>query len=167
MRKVGTAYVVTGPAFIRDAGTLRGRIQIPDFVWKAIYVPGMGAAAYIARNDATPAYSVASIAELAHFVGVDPFPSLPAPMRMTALDLPPPTPHPGEREPGRSHSRGWSAPSLPQLCRRQIRCTSLLARRAPCWRSRRLTHDSLSTPAREASVRWAGMQGTIRNSTPP
>ena len=108
VRKVGAAYVVTGPAFIRDAGTLRGRIRVPDFVWKAIYVPGMGAAAYIARNDATPAYSVVSIGELAHFVGVDPFPSLPESMRMTAMELPPPTPHPGERA-ARKVSFAWLA----------------------------------------------------------
>ena len=108
VRKVGAAYVVTGPAFIRDAGTLRGRIRIPDFVWKAIYVPGMGAAAYIARNDATPAYSAVSIGELAHFVGVDPFPSLPEAMRMNPLDLPPPTPHPGERA-ARKVSFAWLA----------------------------------------------------------
>ncbi len=108
VRKVGAAYVVTGPAFIRDAGTLRGRIRVPDFVWKAIYVPGMGAAAYIARNDATPAYSVVSIGELAHFVGVDPFPSLPETMRMNPLDLPPPTPHPGERA-ARKVSFSWLA----------------------------------------------------------
>lgn len=108
VRKVGAAYVVTGPAFIRDAGTLRGRIRVPDFVWKAIYVPGIGAAAYISRNDATPAYSVVSIGELAHFVGVDPFPSLPEAMRMNPLDLPPPTPHSGERA-ARKVSFAWLA----------------------------------------------------------
>ncbi|CAG2159724.1 DNA/RNA non-specific endonuclease [Cupriavidus numazuensis] len=96
VRKVGTAYVVTGPAF-RDVGELRSRIRVPDFVWKAIYVPGAGAAAYVVRNDETPAYSVISIDELAHFTGVDAFPALPKALRGTALDLPAPTPHPGEK----------------------------------------------------------------------
>lgn len=43
VRKVGAAYVVISPAFIRDAGALRERIRIPDFVWKAIYMPDIGA----------------------------------------------------------------------------------------------------------------------------
>ncbi|WP_059414464.1 DNA/RNA non-specific endonuclease [Cupriavidus basilensis] len=106
VRQIGAAYVVTGPAFIRNAGMLRGRIRIPDFVWKAIYVPGKGAAAYIVRNDETPAYSEASIAELAHLTGVDPFPSLPPGQRGTAIDLPPPTPHPGEK-PARRVTLAW------------------------------------------------------------
>lgn len=106
VRQFGAAYVVTGPAFVRDTGTLRGRVRIPDFVWKAIYVPGQGAAAYIVRNDETPAYSVASIAELAHLTGVDPFPSLGQAKRAVAFDLPPPTPHPGEN-PARRVALGW------------------------------------------------------------
>lgn len=97
VRKVGSAYVVTGPAFIRDVGMLNGRIRIPDFIWKAIYIPGVGAAAYIVRNDATPAYSVISMDELAHFTAVDPFPSLPKAAKAEAIDLPEPTPHPGEK----------------------------------------------------------------------
>lgn len=97
VRKVGTVYVVTGPAFIRDVGELRGRVRIPDFVWKAVYIPGVGAAAYVVRNDDTLAYSVISIDELARFSGVDAFPTLPKPMRSAAFDLPAPTPHPGEK----------------------------------------------------------------------
>ncbi len=96
-RKVGTVYVVTGPAFIRDVGELRGRVRIPDFVWKAVYVPGVGAAAYVVRNGNTPAYSVISIDELASFSGVDAFPTIPKPIRSAPIELPAPTPHPGEK----------------------------------------------------------------------
>jgi len=87
-RQYGTIHVVTGPAFTHAARMLNGRVRIPDYLWKAIYVPGVGAAAYVVRNDATQAYSVISISEL---------PS----KRSAALDLPPPTPHPGERLLGR------------------------------------------------------------------
>lgn len=60
-------------------------------------MPGVGAAAYIVRNDATQAYSVISIGELAHFTGIDPFPALAPAKRAAAFDLPPPTPYPGEK----------------------------------------------------------------------
>ncbi|QET04046.1 DNA/RNA non-specific endonuclease (plasmid) [Cupriavidus pauculus] len=96
-RQYGVIHVVTGPAFTRDSPTLNGRIRIPAFLWKAIYVPGLGAAAYVVRNDATPAYSVTSIEELAQFSGIDPFPALARSQRAAAIDLPPPAPHPGER----------------------------------------------------------------------
>nr|WP_315595585.1 DNA/RNA non-specific endonuclease [uncultured Cupriavidus sp.] len=96
-RQYGAIQVVTGPVFSRDSGTLNGRVRIPDFLWKAVYVPGVGAAAYVVRNDATLAYSAISIDELAHFTGVDPFPALTRAQRASALDLPAPTPHPGEK----------------------------------------------------------------------
>lgn len=96
-RQYGAIQVVTGPVFSRQSATLNGRVRIPDFLWKAIYVPGVGAAAYVVRNGATPAYSAISIEELAHFAGVDPFPALTRAQRSAPLDLPAPTPHPGEK----------------------------------------------------------------------
>ncbi|XYI49496.1 Endonuclease (plasmid) [Cupriavidus necator H16] len=95
-RQHGAIQVVTGPAFVGTPRTL-GHVHIPDFIWKAIHVPGIGAAVYLVRNDATPAYSVISVAELRHFAGIDPFPTLPKAMNATAMDLPLPTPHPGEK----------------------------------------------------------------------
>lgn len=92
--------------FSRESATLNGRVRIPDFLWKAIYVPGVGAAAYVVRNDATPAYSAISIDELAHFTGVDPFPALTRAQRSAPLDLPAPTPHPGEK-PARRVAFAW------------------------------------------------------------
>ncbi|WP_176473169.1 DNA/RNA non-specific endonuclease [Sphingomonas lenta] len=77
--KLGQAYVVTGPAY--QGGRLRrlnGRVLVPTRVWKAIYVPGQGAGAWIASNDARADWEVVSIAELASRIGVDPFPTLDA-----------------------------------------------------------------------------------------
>ncbi|MFJ4291262.1 DNA/RNA non-specific endonuclease [Cupriavidus sp. NPDC089707] len=105
-RQYGVIQVVTGPAFVGTPKTLGGRIRIPDFVWKAVFVPGVGAAAYIARNDATPAYSLISVDQLRRFTGIDPFPELASPMRVPAIDLPPPTPHPGEK-PARRVAFEW------------------------------------------------------------
>jgi len=96
-RQHGVVYVVTGaidgPAPLR----LRDRVAVPRYLWKAIAIPNAGAAAYIARNDGKLLYSVVSIEELARFAGVDPFPALSRSARKTAIDLPPPTPHPGEK----------------------------------------------------------------------
>ncbi|WP_346348647.1 endonuclease [Cupriavidus sp. WKF15] len=89
---------MTGPAFdAQQAARLNGRISIPTYLWKAVYVPGVGAAAYVARNDAMPSYAVVSIAELAGFAGVDPFPRLDKAYRDTPMTLIAPTPHPGEK----------------------------------------------------------------------
>lgn len=98
VREYGQAFVVTGPAFDpAQAARLNGRISIPTYMWKAVFVPGVGAAAYVARNDATPRYAVLSIAELASFAGVDPFPHLDMAYRHSPMALLAPTPHPGEK----------------------------------------------------------------------
>ncbi|WP_167471162.1 DNA/RNA non-specific endonuclease [Cupriavidus lacunae] len=98
VREYGQAFVVTGPAFDpAQPARLNGRISIPTYMWKAVYVPGVGAAAYIARNDATAWYAVVSNDELASFAGVDPFPRLDKAYRDTPMTLLAPTPHPGEK----------------------------------------------------------------------
>jgi len=48
-RQYGTIQVVTGPAFVAAPRTL-GRVRIPDFIWKAIHVPGVGAAGHLHRG---------------------------------------------------------------------------------------------------------------------
>ncbi|MFJ1254360.1 DNA/RNA non-specific endonuclease [Cupriavidus sp. CuC1] len=98
VRDYGQAFVVTGPAFDpAQPARLNSRVAIPTYLWKAVYVPGVGAAAYVARNDATPWYAVVSIAELANLAGVDPFPRLDRAYRETPMTLLAPTPHPGEK----------------------------------------------------------------------
>ncbi|AOY97731.1 endonuclease (plasmid) [Cupriavidus sp. USMAA2-4] len=97
VRQYGAAYVVTGPAFVGASQLLNGRVRIPSHIWKAIYIEGIGAAAYVAPNTPEPVYATISISEFARFTGVDPFPDLPAHWRDTAMSLPGPTPHPGEK----------------------------------------------------------------------
>ncbi|HTJ94759.1 MAG TPA: DNA/RNA non-specific endonuclease [Pararobbsia sp.] len=93
----GGVYVVTGPGYTSaKPNWLNDRVRIPDLVWKAVYVPGRGAGAYVVRNDAGNDYAVVSIAEMTRLSGVDPFPGLSASMRDTAYALPSPTPHQGE-----------------------------------------------------------------------
>jgi len=97
-RQYGQEYVVTGPAFTTSTPRLmNGRVRIPDLMWKAIYIPGVGAAAYVAPNTAAPKYTVVSINEITKLTGVDPMPGIPSDMRGRAMDLPPPTPHPKEK----------------------------------------------------------------------
>ncbi|WP_354678871.1 DNA/RNA non-specific endonuclease [Cupriavidus plantarum] len=128
-RQYGVIHVVTGPAFTSDGKTLNGRVRIPAFVWKAIYVPGIGAAAYIARNDATPAYSVVSIDELVHFTNVDPFPALGQQHRATAIDLPQPTPHPGEKS-ARRVAFAWLVSVKPVAAELEMESHTTPAKRA-------------------------------------
>ncbi|HVI89353.1 MAG TPA: DNA/RNA non-specific endonuclease [Dongiaceae bacterium] len=98
VRSQGEAWVVTGPIFEADHPTLlNGRIAIPQYLWKAIYLPGTGAAAYIARNDATLKYTVVSVARLAELTGVEAFPNLTKRQRQSPIALPGPVPHPGEK----------------------------------------------------------------------
>jgi endonuclease G len=93
----GNVYIVTGPGYTSaKANLLNGRVRIPDLVWKAVYVPQRGAAAYLVRNDSGRDYSVVSIAEITRITGIDPFPSLDTSDRQTAIELPSPSPHKGE-----------------------------------------------------------------------
>jgi endonuclease G len=75
--KLGETYVVTGPAFAgRNLKRLNGRVLVPSHVWKAIYVPGQGAGAWIVSNDPNATWEVVSIATLTARTGIEPFPTL-------------------------------------------------------------------------------------------
>lgn len=77
--KLGDTYVVTGPAFTGGAlRRLNGHVLVPSHVWKAIYVPGQGAGAWIASNVPNSKWEVVSIATIANLTGIDPFPRLDA-----------------------------------------------------------------------------------------
>jgi endonuclease G, mitochondrial len=88
----GEIYVVTGPAFVGPRATLGRRVEVPSHLWKAIYDPRRGAAAYITWNRPGDAYTVVSIAELTRITGIDPFPSLPDSTKARAIELPTPRP---------------------------------------------------------------------------
>jgi endonuclease G len=92
----GELYVVTGPAFIGPRASIGRGVEVPTHIWKAIYDPRRGAAAYVTRNHAGDAYAVISIAELTRLVGVDPFPALLGQVKQTAMALP--TPRPGGQQ---------------------------------------------------------------------
>ncbi|RYY07053.1 MAG: DNA/RNA non-specific endonuclease, partial [Alphaproteobacteria bacterium] len=77
--KLGEAYVVTGPSYEGSRiKALNRRVLVPSSTWKALYVPGQGAGAWIATNTPAPRWQVVSIAELARRTGIDPFPRLDA-----------------------------------------------------------------------------------------
>lgn len=90
-KKKGTLYVVTGPAFMGDKVKKIGRVMVPSHVWKAVYDPSSnkaGAYWFANTNDAKAEYL--SIDELAARIGIQPFPSLPASVRLHKMDLPEP-----------------------------------------------------------------------------
>ena len=74
----GEVYIVTGPIFGAHPALMAGRVPIPDFTFKAIYLPSRNiAVGYIARNDPSATCTIVSVAEIARRTGIDPFPSLP------------------------------------------------------------------------------------------
>lgn len=90
-RKHGTIYVVTGPVFgSAKLDSLNGRVAIPTAIYKAVLIPGRGAAAYVADNTARRRLAIVSLAQLAHLTGVDPFPEADARTKARAIDLPTP-----------------------------------------------------------------------------
>jgi endonuclease G len=88
----GEAYVVTGPLYEgRTIAALKGRVLVPTSTWKALYVPGRGAAAYIATNDNQPRWQRVSVTELTRRSAIDPFPSLDPATKATTAAFPLPT----------------------------------------------------------------------------
>lgn len=63
---------------------------MPTAFYKALLMPGRGAAAYVATNEATPAWQVISLVDLKRRSGVDVFPALAATVKATAAKLPMP-----------------------------------------------------------------------------
>lgn len=96
--QVGEIYVVTGVSFVGDnLRSLKGRVLVPTHVWKAVFVPSRNmASAYITVNaDDGDNWQEISIDQLAGFTGIDPFPSIPADVKKTLVDLPDPMPYRG------------------------------------------------------------------------
>jgi endonuclease G len=74
-RADGAIYVVTGPIVSSDPQRLQGRVAIPVALYKAVYVPGQGAAAYISNNVAVRNWRAVPIKALVD-AGIDPFPGV-------------------------------------------------------------------------------------------
>lgn len=87
----GETWVVTGVLFeganVRQIGN---GVLVPTAFYKALLMPGRGAAAYVATNEATPRWQVISLDELKRRSGVDVFPALSAAVKATAAELPVP-----------------------------------------------------------------------------
>jgi endonuclease G len=97
-KRAGTIYIVTGPAYTSAVPRyLNGRVRIPDLIWKAVYIPSVGTAAYLVRNDSAQRYAVASLVQIARLSGIDPFPTLPPGVKGSATDLPTAVSHKGRR----------------------------------------------------------------------
>jgi len=90
-KQEGELYVITGPLFqgsgIRQIG---GRVMVPTHVYKVVYDPKRGAAAYLAENAEGAGYSTVSLSELEKISGISFFPGLPAQWREHKIDLPEP-----------------------------------------------------------------------------
>lgn len=86
-------YVVTGPAFQGDRiSSLKGRVLIPTSVWKAVYDPSRGGAGvYVTPNAPGEAWQVISLDQHRAMTGIDAFPTLPAAVKATAMELPAPS----------------------------------------------------------------------------
>lgn len=88
--KLGSVYVVTGPAFSDSSIPTIGKdgVAVPDYTWKAVYEPGSGAAAYVCTNDDNETCEVVSIDAVTTLSGVDPFPALSSTVKSNPISLP-------------------------------------------------------------------------------
>lgn len=90
----GEVYVVSGPIYRTTPLTSLkngGRVAVPDYLYKAIYVPATGqAGVYIVRNAAGFIWRGFSLEDLRRFSGVNAFPALPMSVRTSTPHLPMP-----------------------------------------------------------------------------
>jgi endonuclease G len=95
----GEIYVATGPIYEgTDIPFLNGRVGVPSRIYKAVYDRARrAAAAYVTKNADGMGWQGISINELAQITGIDPFPALPAEIKVIAMPLPTPQPHFGCR----------------------------------------------------------------------
>ena len=90
--QLGEVYVVTGPAFADSHVPTIGthQVWVPEYTWKAVYEPGIGAGAYVCTNDTKQTCTVVSIDDITALTGVDPFPMLSGSIKANAISLPTP-----------------------------------------------------------------------------
>lgn len=76
--QLGEVYVVTGPAFDTNSVPTIGKdgVAVPAYTWKAVYEPGVGAAAYLCTNEVDYTCTVVSMVDVKTMSGVDPFPTI-------------------------------------------------------------------------------------------
>jgi endonuclease G len=84
-------YVVTGPMFDAQAPRLQGRVEVPAYIYKAVYDATAGfAGVYVAPNAPGWTFWELSIADFKRRSGIDPFPNLSAALTSDGSRLPPP-----------------------------------------------------------------------------
>jgi endonuclease G, mitochondrial len=101
-QRYGAVYVVNGPMFDRAAPPrLHARVAVPSAIYKAVLVPGVGAAACLAPKAPGHRYETLSVDELIQRAELDPFPGEQHTEKRAMIGLPAPrTPH--------RHARRWS-----------------------------------------------------------
>lgn len=91
-KEKGELYVITGPLYTQSVPQrLKGRVSIPNKIYKAIYDPStQKGAAYIVNNASGNEYEVLSIMQLEQLSGIRFFPSMKPTDKQTAMKLPNP-----------------------------------------------------------------------------
>ena len=88
---VGETWVVTGVLFEgANVQQIGNGVLVPTAFYKALLIPGRGAAVYVATNEAMPRWQVISLLALKQRSGVDAFPTLSTSIKNTAAELPMP-----------------------------------------------------------------------------
>ncbi|KAG9597166.1 hypothetical protein KCV01_g9222, partial [Aureobasidium melanogenum] len=86
----GEVFVVTGPAFDGPTPDTIGAdaVIVPNYTWKAIYDPSVGAGAWRCSNVDAPVCAVVTVKAIIDETGIDPFPALSATVKSRAISLP-------------------------------------------------------------------------------
>ena len=86
----GEAYVVSGPVFKGPGLLLNNRIYIPQFLYKAFYVPRSSeAGVYVTRNSAGLEMTTMSLDGFRAWAGIEPMPGAPPEVRRLVPPAPP------------------------------------------------------------------------------
>lgn len=94
----GEAYVVTGPIYSSRYARRIGRVAVPDGLYKAVFLPGKGAAVYVTDNAADSDVRTYSVLQAEEALHIDLFPGMPTDVKQEKMELPEPI--------RRSHRRG-------------------------------------------------------------
>jgi endonuclease G len=118
-------------------------VLVPTSLFKAVYIPRRGAAAYLVENASGMAWRALSMSELPQIAGIEVFPGVAAATRDRLLTLP---------EPQRNNVRG--------ACERQDEVASAGPRSG--MQARRTSPTAPASPAQQArSSGWSSIALTV------
>jgi endonuclease G len=91
-KRRGELFVITGPLFQGEKlQSLKGRVVIPDGIFKCLCDQGrQDAGCYVENNAPGTQYNVASVAQVERMTGINLFPAMPASVKNRAMRLPVP-----------------------------------------------------------------------------